>query len=89
VGTALEETGWRVYVIRCGDDTFYTGITTDVERRLRQHREGTGAKYTRGRCPLQLWWASSPMNHRQALLLERRMKQWSHAEKEALQNGSG
>ena len=86
--TTLEEARWRVYVIRCGDDTFYTGITTNVERRLRQHQQGTGAKYTRGRHPLQLWWVSSPMNHQQALVQEWQIKQWSHAEKEALQNSS-
>jgi putative endonuclease len=43
-----------VYVLRCGDDTFYTGYTTDVQRRVREHDRGEGAKYTRGRGPVEL-----------------------------------
>lgn len=45
---------WQVYIILCSDDSLYTGITTDVERRFAQHRGGTGAKYFRGRSPLRL-----------------------------------
>ena len=45
---------WYLYILRCGDGTLYTGITTDVEKRLEQHRTGKGAKYTRGRQPLEL-----------------------------------
>ena len=46
--------GWFVYILRCGDGTLYTGITDDVEKRLAAHRAGKGAKYTRGRGPLEL-----------------------------------
>ena len=42
------------YILRCKDNSLYTGYTTDVERRLREHNEGTGAKYTRGRGPCEL-----------------------------------
>ena len=45
---------WTVYILRCADDTLYTGITNDLERRLADHQAGQGAKYTRGRGPLQL-----------------------------------
>ena len=45
---------WYVYMLRCGDDTLYTGVTDDVERRLAAHQAGKGAKYTRGRGPLEL-----------------------------------
>ena len=45
---------WYVYILRCGDGTFYTGSTDDVERRLAVHRSRKGAKYTRGRGPLEL-----------------------------------
>ena len=38
---------WYVYMLRCGDGSLYTGSTTDVARRLREHQNGTGAKYTR------------------------------------------
>ncbi len=43
---------WSLYVLRCGDDSLYCGIALDVARRLAQHREGRGARYTRGRGPL-------------------------------------
>ena len=45
---------WYIYILRCGDGTLYTGITDDVPRRLAAHRSGKGAKYTRGRGPLEL-----------------------------------
>ena len=45
---------WYVYMLLCGDGTLYTGMTDDVPRRLRAHRSGRGAKYTRGRGPLTL-----------------------------------
>ena len=43
---------WYVYMLRCGDGSLYTGSTTDVARRLREHQNGTGAKYTRTRPPV-------------------------------------
>ncbi len=45
---------WQVYIILCSDRSLYTGISTDVERRLGQHVTGSGAKYFRGRSPLRL-----------------------------------
>ena len=42
---------WSVYILECGDGTFYTGITTDIDKRLKLHLAGKGAKYTRGRGP--------------------------------------
>ncbi len=44
---------WQLYVLRCADGSLYTGITTDLERRLSEHRAGKGARYTRGRLPLR------------------------------------
>jgi putative endonuclease len=46
-------THW-VYVVRCADRTYYTGYTTDVDRRVAEHNDGEGAKYTRGRTPVEL-----------------------------------
>lgn len=43
-----------IYILACGDGSYYTGYTTDVEERVRAHKEGKGAKYTRGRGPLEL-----------------------------------
>lgn len=45
---------WLVYIILCSDNSFYTGITTNMERRFRQHAEGRGARYFRGRQPLRV-----------------------------------
>ena len=48
------EESWFVYIILCSDDSLYTGITTDPERRLSQHADGRGARYFHGRQPLRL-----------------------------------
>ena len=45
---------WIVYILQCADGTLYTGITNDLERRMTEHEAGQGAKYTKGRGPLQL-----------------------------------
>jgi putative endonuclease len=50
---------WLVYIVLCSDDTFYTGITTDLQRRFEQHAAGRGAKYFRGRQPLQVVYLES------------------------------
>jgi len=44
-------TTWMVYILECADNSLYTGITNDLQRRLAAHENGTGAKYTRGRAP--------------------------------------
>ena len=50
---------WTVYILRCADGTLYTGITNDLARRVAEHESGTGAKYTKGRGPLQLVYQES------------------------------
>ena len=45
---------WFVYIIQCSDNSYYTGITTDIDRRLNEHNTGKGAKYTKGRLPVVL-----------------------------------
>ena len=50
----MAEGAWYLYVLECRDGTLYCGITTDVARRVRQHEEGKGARYTRGRGPVRL-----------------------------------
>ena len=45
---------WQVYIIRCSDDSLYTGITTEIGRRFAEHAEGKGAKYFRGRQPVEV-----------------------------------
>ena len=72
---------WKVYVLRCGDGSLYTGITMDVEHRLAMHRSGKGAKYTRGRGPLELVYCRDCGDHSQALKEELRIKALSKEEK--------
>lgn len=75
---------WYLYILRCGDDTLYTGITTDVARRFAAHQEGRGAKYTRGRGPLEIAYQEVCGTHSQALKRELEIKALSRREKLAL-----
>lgn len=72
---------WFVYILRCGDGTLYTGTTDDVARRLAAHRAGKGAKYTRGRAPLELVYTETCGDHSAALRREYAIKQLSREEK--------
>lgn len=83
-----EKTMWYLYILRCGDGTLYTGITTDVARRLEAHRQGRGAKYTRGRGPLELAYQEGCGTHSQALKREAAVKRLPRQEKEALISGN-
>lgn len=75
---------WYLYILQCGDGSLYTGITTDVEKRLEAHRSGNGAKYTRGRSPLELKYRESCGTHSDALKRELEIKHLSREEKLAL-----
>jgi len=77
---------WYVYIIRCGDGTLYTGITTDVGRRVSEHEQAgpRAARYLRGRGPLQLVFACDAGDRGRALQLEYRIKHLSRTRKEAL-----
>lgn len=75
---------WWVYLLRCGDDTLYCGIALDVAARLKQHQEGRGAKYTRGRGPLELAYQEACGSKAEALRRERTLKRLKRAAKEAL-----
>ena len=72
---------WYVYILRCGDDTLYTGITDDVEKRLAAHRAGKGAKYTRGRSPLELVYLEEQPDKSAALRREIAIKKLPRKEK--------
>lgn len=75
---------WKLYILRCGDGSLYTGITTDVEKRLEAHRTGKGAKYTRGRGPLELVYTEDCTDHSAALRRELTIKALPREEKEKL-----
>ncbi len=73
-----------VYILRCRDDTLYTGITTDLARRMATHNSGKGAKYTRGRGPVALVYQESCPDKSAALRRELAIKRLSRREKLAL-----
>ena len=75
---------WKLYILRCGDGSLYTGLTTDVEKRLETHRSGKGAKYTRGRGPLELVYREECGDHSAALKRELEIKKLPREEKEKL-----
>ena len=75
---------WKLYILRCGDGSLYTGITTDVEKRLKAHESGKGAKYTRGRGPLELVYQEECGDHPAALRRELAIKALSREAKQQL-----
>jgi putative endonuclease len=75
---------WQVYIILCTDNSLYTGITKDVERRLLQHADCRGAKYFRGRKPQQLVYLENNHTRSSASRREAAIKQLKRPEKEAL-----
>ena len=79
---------WFVYMLRCGDGTLYTGVTDDVPRRLAVHRAGKGAKYTRGRGPLELVYQEQVPDKSAALRREYQIKRLRRQEKEKLIGGA-
>lgn len=72
---------WQVYIILCSDNSFYTGITTDLERRIDEHNSGKAASYTRGRRPVKLVYQESCQSQSQALKREFQIKSLSRKEK--------
>ena len=79
----MEKTWW-VYILCCGDGTFYIGVTTDVAARLETHRSGKGAKYTRSRAPLELAYTEKCEDKTSAFQREYAIKQLKRSEKAAL-----
>ncbi|WP_311492368.1 GIY-YIG nuclease family protein [uncultured Anaerococcus sp.] len=73
-----------VYILRCGDNSLYTGYTNDVKARLKTHNLGKGAKYTRSRLPVKLVYYKRVDSKSRALKLEARIKKLTKKEKEAL-----
>jgi putative endonuclease len=72
---------WQIYIILCSDNSLYTGITTDIERRLRQHADGRGAKYFRGRRPTRLLYLESGHTRSSAARRELAIKRMKRAAK--------
>jgi len=72
---------WTVYILECADGSLYTGITTDLSRRVKQHEAGKGAKYTYGRGPFKLMYKEYCINKAQASKREIAIKSLSRANK--------
>ncbi len=75
---------WSVYIILCSDETLYTGITIDIDRRINQHATGLGAKYFRNRSPKELAYLETGHNQSSATKREMAIKKLSKAEKTAI-----
>jgi putative endonuclease len=75
---------WTVYVVRCSDGSFYTGITTDPQRRLAEHNRGCGGAYTRSRLPVILVYLEPAIDRSEALRREHAIKRMSRSEKDLL-----
>ena len=72
---------WSVYILRCADDTLYTGITNNFDARLLKHETGLGAKYTKGRGPFTPIYKESFENRSEASKRETAIKKLSREEK--------
>ena len=81
--------GAWVYVLRCSDGTFYTGWSTDVQRRLERHNSGKASRYTASRRPVELVHARAMPDRSAAMREEARIKRLDRAAKEALIAAAG
>ena len=75
--------GW-VYILKCADNSYYTGSTTDIHFRLLQHKSGEGAEWTKKRLPVKLGFKHEFATIEEAFKIEKIIKKWSRAKKEAL-----
>ena len=79
---------YAVYILKCSDDTYYTGLTKELEARIHQHKMGVYPEsYTFPRRPVELVWSVVAESYREAFQWERKIKGWSRAKKEALISG--
>ncbi len=76
-----KQPGWVVYMLKCADDSLYTGITNNLGRRVAQHNQGKGSRYTRARTPVTLVYAETAEHRSQATRREARIKRLTRAQK--------
>jgi putative endonuclease len=79
---------WFVYILKCSDDSFYVGQTSDLEKRIETHNAGNGPKYTSVRRPVSLLYFESYNSQNEAVKREKQLKKWSRAKKQALIDGN-
>ena len=75
---------WYIYIVKCADSTLYTGITTDTNRRLKEHNRKKGASYTKVRVPVKLVYKETSTSRSRALKREFEIKSWSRKKKLSL-----
>lgn len=73
---------WSVYILRCRDKSLYTGISTNIEKRIETHNQGKGAAYTRSRLPVLLLWQETNLSESAARKREAEIKRWTKTQKE-------
>lgn len=78
-----------VYILKCVDDTYYTGSTKDLDKRINEHQLGIGANYTKDRLPIKLVYCQEYKRIDEAFRREKQIQNWSRKKKEALINGGG
>lgn len=78
-----------VYILRCADGSYYTGRTTDLDKRLEEHHPAEGSTWTKHRLPVELVFSQEFPDEQHALIAEQKIKKWSRAKKEALIAGDG
>ncbi len=78
---------WFVYMVKCLDESLYTGISTDVERRIREHNNKRGSKALMGRLPVRLVYQEEFATQKDAARREREIKRWSRTKKLKLIEG--
>ncbi|MDH5533304.1 MAG: GIY-YIG nuclease family protein [Candidatus Pacebacteria bacterium] len=76
-----EKKNWFIYIIKCNDNTLYTGITNDLDKRIDKHNTGTGAKYTRNRTPVKLVYSEPSSDRSSASKREAQIKGLSRLKK--------
>jgi predicted GIY-YIG superfamily endonuclease len=76
-----------VYILRCADDALYIGETSDLDRRLEKHLDGSACSFTASRRPVALVYSESHLSRAMALRRERQLKKWTRAKKAALIDG--
>ncbi len=79
---------WYLYILRCGDGSLYTGVTPDLQRRIKTHSDGNGGRYTSCRLPVSLLYFESFATKSEALKRELQIKGWTKAKKESLIAGN-
>ena len=84
---SLNKSPWFLYLLRCADDSIYTGISINVEARVKKHNLGKGASYTSGRRPVILLYQEKHPDQSTAMHRERQIKNWGRDRKEKLTHG--